>query len=60
MARKPQTESQTKFFQRRPHRISKMQMGHQRTRKEIERIHLERAKRTETGKPRHIEGSHRR
>jgi hypothetical protein len=37
-----------------------MQMSHQRTRKEIERIHLERAKRTETGKPRHIEGSHRR
>jgi hypothetical protein len=40
--------------------FEKMQMGHQRTRKEIERIHLERAKRTETGKPRHIEGSHRR
>jgi hypothetical protein len=40
--------------------FAKMQMGHQRTRKEIERIHLERAKRTETGKPRHIEGSHRR
>ena len=40
--------------------FEKMQMGHQRTRKEIERIHLERAKRTETGKPHHIEGSHRR
>jgi hypothetical protein len=40
--------------------FEKMQMGHQRTRKEIERIHLERAKRTETGKPHHIEGCHRR
>jgi hypothetical protein len=40
--------------------IQKMQMGHQRTRKEIERINLERAKRADTGKPRHIEGSHRR
>ena len=40
--------------------FEKMQMSHQRTRKEIERIHLERAKRAETGKPRHIEGSHRR
>jgi hypothetical protein len=40
--------------------FEKMQMSHQRTRKEIERIRLERTKRTETGKPRHIEGSHRR
>jgi hypothetical protein len=30
-----------------------MQMNHQRTRKQIERIHAEEAKRTATGKPLH-------
>jgi hypothetical protein len=40
--------------------FEKMQMGHARTSKEIQRIHLEEAKRKETGKPHHAEGSHHR
>jgi len=60
MARKPQTDHRPSSSKDVRTGFQKMQMSHQRTRKEIQRIHLEQAKRTETGKPHHLEGSHRR
>ena len=58
--RKPQTEHRSSSSKEVRTGFQKMQMGHKRTRMEIQRIHLEQAKRKETGKPHHLEGSHRR
>jgi hypothetical protein len=45
IGQRPKSSSHTGF--------EKMQMSHERTRKDIQRILAERAKRTETGKPLH-------
>ena len=53
MVRKPQTAQRTKSSKESRTGFAKMQMSHERLRKDIKRILAERAKRTETGKPHH-------
>jgi hypothetical protein len=53
MVRKPQLAHQPKSSKESRTGFEKMQLSHQRMRKDIKRILVERAKRTETGKPHH-------
>lgn len=53
MARRPQAAHSPKSSKASRTGFAKMQMSHERLRKDIKRIFAERAKRTETGKPHH-------
>jgi hypothetical protein len=59
MPRKPNAEYRSSSSKNILTGFDKMQLSHRRTRNEIRRIKFEQAKRAETGKPHHIEGSHR-
>jgi hypothetical protein len=58
MAYKPQMAHSPKSSKMSRTGPEKMQLSNERTRKEIQRIHAERAKRTETGKPHHQQVAH--
>ena len=60
MARKPQMAHAPRSSKASHTGFQKMQMSNERTRKDIKRILAERAKRTETGKPKHDPPAYRR
>jgi hypothetical protein len=60
MVYKPQMGSKPTSSKEHRTGFQKMQMSHERTRKDIQRILAERARRTETGKPLHQPQAHRR